>query len=290
VNVVGGSQANYVPSGVYGATIAGGGAVAYGWLGGGVVPNSVRSDFGSIGGGQENAINSQADGATIGGGEGNVAGDGAGFATISGGFGNWIKSAGWATIAGGEVNQIGDGAYYSTIGGGFDNRIEMDADSATIPGGIKAVARSFGQQAYASGGFSDHVGTAQASLYVLRAVTTDGSPTELFLDQWSQRMKIPAGSTWAFEALIAARTQDTGSPKWAFSAGWRVTGVVQNAGGTTRFVNGSKTKLADDLGLLDANVQADDANDALAIVVTGFGAYTYRWVATVRTTEVMFPE
>ena len=152
------------------------------------------------------------------------------------------------------------------------------------------MARSYGQQAYASGGFRSFGGTAQASLYVLRNETTNSAMTELFLDGQfgDQRMKIPAGSTWVFEVLVVARTQDPGGiGPVAMSAGFRIRGVIQNDGGGTTMYGASGEPLyrADN----SWNVWAieDDTHDALTIVVQG-GSRPMRWVATVRTSEVMF--
>ncbi len=78
--------------------------------------------------------------------------------------------------------------------------------------------------AYASGS-SDYIpGGAQASLYVLRNTTSDASEKELFLDGgWdSQRISIPAGSTWTFEALVVGRTRDSGEFSTALSVGFRI--------------------------------------------------------------------
>ena len=49
-------------------------------------------------------------------------------------------------------------------------------------------------------------------------------------------------------------------------------------------MNGAKERAA-----WNATVAADDANDALVIQVNGAAGTTIRWVATVRTAEVIFP-
>ena len=96
-------------------------------------------------------------------------------------------------------------------------------------------------------------------------------------------MSIPEGSTWAFEGLVVGRKQDSGTN--AGSAGFRIRGVIQNAGGLTAMLGATVDVFYETL--CNAAAEADDNNDALVIKVEGS---RMRWVATVWTTEVMFPE
>jgi hypothetical protein len=125
VNVVAGSAANFVAAGVYGATIAGGGAAN--------LTNRVASDFGSIGGGIDNSIQSGT-ASGIAGGERNVIEGGRSF--IGGGVANEIRGVGfWNVINGGAENRIELSSVGATIGGGNANRINS-GDSAVIAGGF----------------------------------------------------------------------------------------------------------------------------------------------------------
>ena len=96
-NLIGGSTANFVASGVVGATIGGGGGTTN--IGSSNYVNSVRADFGTVGGGQDNTASGNS--ATVAGGNSNIASGDA--ATVGGGVGN---NAGGdsATIPGGEGN------------------------------------------------------------------------------------------------------------------------------------------------------------------------------------------
>ena len=161
VNVVAGSAANFVQSGVRGATISGGGATTldsidavqsvradfatigggmgnrvsagalYSVIGGGG-QNTNGGQYASIGGGRLNAANSQY--ASIGGGGENTAGGTS--ATVSGGYGN-LAAGQDATVGGGSLNQATN--LYSTVGGGREN-LSL-GDSATVPGGYHNEAR-----------------------------------------------------------------------------------------------------------------------------------------------------
>jgi hypothetical protein len=64
--------------------------------------------------------------------------------------------------------------------------------------------------------------------------------------------------------------------------------VIKNAASTTAFVGTpTVTALGEDDAAWDAQVGADDPNDALTITVQGNGE-DIRWVATVRTSEVAY--
>jgi hypothetical protein len=175
INVIGGHAGNYVASGVLGGTIAGGGFGVTGSFAG-TRPNSVVGDFGTIGGGYSNRVESLA---TIGGGRDNFATRGG---AIGGGASNVMKSAHnfLGTIGGGSHNTLA-GNYNSatgefgtlthgTIGGGFYNYVS--GDFATIPGGYNNEAAgqfslAAGRDAYAQhdGCFvwSDSTGSAGTS-------------------------------------------------------------------------------------------------------------------------------
>jgi len=97
VNNVSGSPGNFVTSGVYGATISGGGAGYY--LGVASVPNSVAADFGTVGGGAFNTVSGVGD-------------------TIAGGGAN-ISSGEYSVVGGGQAN-VSEGSG-STVPGGSQN-------------------------------------------------------------------------------------------------------------------------------------------------------------------------
>lgn len=146
VNVLAGWRSNSIAAGVVGATIAGGGTGNY--LGY-VEPNVVVVDFGTIGGGYGNAVQSNAWESTVAGGYGNKIGIESLDCTISGGFGNCISNSSFqATIGGGAANTMGSNAYSATIGGGEQNTIMTNGYHGTIPGGRLNTA---GRASFAAG-------------------------------------------------------------------------------------------------------------------------------------------
>jgi len=288
-------------------TIAGGGNNRAGVDDG----NSSTQQFATIGGGSGNAarntgvtisggINNQAGGlgpgATVGGGESNTASNS--HATVAGGISNFA-TGNRATISGGDSNtsqgfrgfigggydnNIGSGAQHATVSGGRENVIENSADGGTIPGGEGARATRYGEQAYASGSFAQP-GDAQASNFVLRNTTSDTAWTELFLDGASERLKVEADRTVAFEVLPVGRDVDSST-----AHAWKGRGLIfTNSSGTnTQFWGSPNSNVIEIDGPSGWDIQfrADDAANALAIEVTGALNTNIRWVARVETVEV----
>ncbi len=242
----------------------------------------------TISGGAGNSIGQDGDAvswaATIGGGVGNEIPAGT-FSTIGGGVSNTVSANvsyghAAATISGGESNLVG--AIYGSIGGGYSNTVQTSAQYATIPGGAQASARVYGQMAYANGQFSSP-GDAQTSLYVCRGATTNATQGELFLDGLCARMIVPTNSSWSFEILITGRASN------GDTAGFRFLGTIKNNGGVLSLVGTPlKNALGQDVASWDANLSADSANQDLGLQVKGAAGTSIRWVANVRTSEVVF--
>lgn len=254
----------------------------------------ISSEYSFIGGGTSQFLGANSAYSFIGGGAGcQITGYNS---TIVGGYFNAIAAtnhfigAGLRNIipAGTHILGVITGGFnntnqasFASIGGGQSNL--ASATNATIPGGSGAVAANYGQQAYAGGSFVS-AGDAQSSLYVLRGKTTSASLTELFLDGSGARMVIPSGGRWTFDILISAGTTNGNT------AGYEIKGVLKNFSGTTSIVGANTTTtLANDAGAASWSVSAvaDNSNSALAVKVTG-DSTTIRWVATVRTSEVVY--
>jgi hypothetical protein len=172
---------------------------------------------------------------------------------------------------------VADGTFTTVGGGGYN---QATADAATIPGGAGAVASHYGELAYASGQFAHSaVGSAQTSVYVLRATTADADFHELFLDGVSERITIAPTRTVVYDAWLAGRS-DGGE-----SAGYHVWGVIENVAGTTSSLGAYADALGQDDPSWAVLTQANNDDDALLIAVKGNGE-AVRWVATVRTVEV----
>ena len=292
----------------------------------------------TIAGGRNNNIGRHAGGSTIGGGANNVIERGSVRSTIAGGSGNYIDDNGFghssigggqgnsvigispysviggglgnraqpeaAMVGGGELNTVLARADYGTIAGGRNNTIQTNAATAAIPGGRNAEARSYGQHVFASGSIRyDQKGDSQASLYVLRARTTNNIQGDLLLD-WDdnypnsgnqEAIRVPEGSVWTFR-LQASALQDSGTELASYEA----SGVVTHLAGVIvlRLFDGAGNTITTAKPLLETAgavpwqvtpyVNGTGADARLRIAVNGApGQGNIRWVASVYSTELM---
>jgi hypothetical protein len=222
-NVIGGSPANFVDPGIYGATIAGGGVLNYttngfepgpgsnrvsaiwGTIGGGR-RNFVAADHSFIGGGHDNVIREISYDSVIGGGAGNTISPFSGSSVIGGGTGNNANGF-TATVSGGDGNTAN--GFSATVGGGGGNT--ASGDSATIPGGngnVASGAYSFaaGNQAQAvhSGAFvwADNSGamfpSTAANQFAVRAGGGVRLNGDVSLEGGYRRLELSGGNSLGF--------------------------------------------------------------------------------------------
>lgn len=163
--------------------------------------------------------------------------------------------------------------------------------TASLALGQRSRADMTGQIAHANGYFTLR-GDAQASQFVLRVSTTHSDDTwrDLTLSGEAAAggtvLVLKTDAVWTFEALIVGST--SGVVK-AFS--FKIVGAIQNDGGTVTMMASDVTTI-DDSEDTDFDVQAvaDDTLNALLIQAkdSTSGGDTVRWVATVKTAEVIF--
>jgi hypothetical protein len=240
-NVIGGSPVNFVASGVVGATIAGGGATNYNGFS---YANSVSYDFGTIGGGYNNAtygpvstigggldntIAASAPVSFIGGGGNNrangfyeVIGGGiynstyGGESTIGGGYAN-SASANSSTVGGGQYNTASGNS--STVGGGAQNLIQTNTGASTIAGGTNNTIQANTPYATIGGGYGNQV-TGMGSF--IGGGGTDGT---YFIGNTNSSTASVVGGGLA-NAILAGATEST-----IGGGGWNL--VQTNASGST---------------------------------------------------------
>lgn len=186
-----------------------------------------------------------------------------------------------SVLIGGEENQVSTN--YGTSIGGLGNLVEAPFGSCI--GSSCGHSYLYGQKVISSGMFSAP-GDAQSSELVLRNITTDATPTELFLDGLAQQIVLRDGSTWAFEILVIARRVDAVNEH----AAYKFFGSIKRDAGvaTTAILTAvDKTVIHEDTAGWDCGVTADNTNGALLITATGAAASTVRWVAHVKVVETM---
>ena len=169
------------------------------------------------------------------------------------------------------------------LGGNLD----VDGNSIISSDGDVIIApednlRVTGPVAISGGNFSVY-GDARSFMAVMRNSTSNATQTELFLDGSSERLVVPADTTWAFHIhLVARRTDEDGE-----SAAFLMDGCIDNNAGTTALVGTvSTTVLARDSVAWTVTAIADDTSENLKILVTGEAAKTIRWVAFITIIEV----
>ena len=126
-------------------------------------------------------------------------------------------------------------------------------------------------------------GSAQSRKTVIRANTTDATPTELLLRDSpisSLPLNIPDNIVFAFDAVVIAVRSDA-----AENARWTVKGLIENIAGTVTLLYSSVVKDHDDSGAWSLAVQANDTADTLEFIGTGQVAKEIKWVAVVNTVE-----
>lgn len=118
----------------------------------------------------------------------------------------------------------------------------------------------------------------------LSGVTTNGTQTELYVNGLSgEQLGIDTDTTWGFDIMIVARRTDADNE----SAFYMVRGAIDNNAGTTALVNAVDPYYTnEDTAAWSVLVDADVANDALRVRVTGEAAKTISWVAKVQIVDV----
>jgi len=266
---VGGGSTNV--AGGTGSVIAGGGS------------NVTAQPFTTVGGGTSNQATANA--AVVAGGELNVA---SGDHSAIGGGTNHLASNQYTTVAGGgqnSANEVG-----MTVGGGVSNAgLGTTVNKySTIPGGLYGLSTLHGQLVHASGRFTI-AGDAQTSELIWRNTTANATVTELFLDGAAARAVLYAYDAWAFRIITVARNVAT-----QLSAVWETVGGIKRSAGPLSLIGAvTHTKVCDDgeawMVLGAVAVDADTANVALRIKVTGAVATNIRWVAHARLVQVTTP-
>lgn len=189
-----------------------------------------------------------------------------------------------SAIVGGVTNT--NSVANSVTLGGDSNTVSLGSGAGSVVAFGRYVNATFtGSLNYSSGSNNGSpaagAGDAQAISVVLRAVTTNASATEMFVNT-SERLVVPADGAWCFTAHVIGKNISTNE-----TSGYIRAGVIERNGSTTAIV-GSITSIhsaAD--GSTAISVTADDTNESLLIQVTGVLYNTYWWVARVDLVQVI---
>ena len=233
-NVIGGSPANSVTVGAYGATIGGGGANGN--------TNRATDTYDTVGGGYNNQAGNNAGtaydahGATVGGGDSNTA-SGV-VATVGGGYSQ--LASGWAsTVAGGWDNTVSSD--YTTVGGGRQN--VANNQYATVGGGYSQSAS--GSSSTIAGGYDNTASNSYATVGGGSNNTASGGSTTVSggSDNTANGGGATVGGGWNntasnFYSTVGGGEANTASGEFATVPG----GIFNTAIGNYSFAAGLRAK------------------------------------------------
>jgi len=220
--------------------------------------------------------------AVVAGGEGNSAAGDYAFAA-----GSYNTASGNNSVAVGDSNTA-SGTNATALGGSTNT---ANAPGATIVGGVQATVRGIGGMwAYSAGQFSAN-GDAQVGRYVSRVATSNATPAEATTNSGAISTNnaaiLPNNSVFVFEGTVVAKVGTFGD-----RASYRVSGQISrgaNAAATQIDGTPTVTTIAA-IGGASAwvvAVSADTSNGGLKVTVTGSAATDIKWVADIRTVEVV---
>jgi hypothetical protein len=173
-----------------------------------------------------------------------------------------------------------------------------NTSSATLSAswGYQALSNIIGKLSRATGSFGDtnSEGSAQSGHFILRAASSGNTAIKLTTNgqtfSSNNQIILPETSAIAFTGTIIARGEGTLT---SFAA-WEIKGALYRDSGVNTTVLGSYNinTLSKSAGASDWTVtlSADTTNGGLSISVAGDAFSTnIRWVASIQTTEVIFP-
>jgi hypothetical protein len=219
--------------------------------------------------------------AVVPGGEGNVAsGD---YATAAG---SYNTASGNSSTAFGDSNTA-SGTNATAIG----STNTANAPNSTIVGGIQGTVRGInGMWAYSAGQFTA-AGDAQVGRYVSRVATSSATPADATTNagpvSTNNAAILPNNSVFAFDGTVVAKVATFGD-----RASYKISGQISrgaNAAATQIDGTPTVTTIAAIGGATAwvVAVSADTGNGGLKVTVTGAASTNIKWVADIRTVEVV---
>ena len=190
------------------------------------------------------------------------------------------------------------GASFSAITGGTYNTIATEVLIAGIHCGNGANARNTGEY-QAAGGFTAS-GDAQTAQHVLKIKTTNATATEFRMASYGDdvtetaapsvtgRIKLANKQTMRIKAEIMAVNEGD----QAQNASYEINAVVRRTSSAANtFLDYASTITLHEAASAnwDVSIEADTTNGAIKLTATGETAKNIRWVAFVRTVEILIP-
>jgi hypothetical protein len=189
-----------------------------------------------------------------------------GYCTTASGF--YSSASGRYTTASG---------FYSTASGKYTTA----SGNYSSASGYYACASQFGQRSWANGSFTT-APNAQQVQYLLRNITPNATPLNLYLDGSVEQISIKTNSVMMLNINTIGIETD-GAPVGSS----QVYAIIKNVAGTTSIIH--QNVIADHYGVvgLAVTISANNTTDTLQIRVTGT-ANTMRWVSYVNGVEILY--
>lgn len=161
-------------------------------------------------------------------------------------------------------------------------------DSTSSTTGAVTIAGGLGVAKNASFGGNIYQGNAtnRSSEYMAWNVTTNATPTELFLNGvTNSRIPITTNSTMIVEAFVTARRTDVVGE----SAAYKFNLALKDVNGTASIIgSGIEIIIGEDDPTWSVNVIAQDSDNTVRVVVTGTATKLISWTALVKTVETIY--
>ena len=192
-----------------------------------------------------------------------------------------ISSGAYALSAG--YNNTSSGNYSASIGSFL-----IASGERSFAAGMQSKAAQYGKYSFSGGQFSVQ-GDAQFGKLVIRAATTTTTAVVLTSDAaaagTTNQLILASGQAMTIQGTLIAKQSGSGN-----MAGWNITGIVSNNGGTMSVSGLALTAIGTDSITLDAapTIAVDNTNKGVTITSGYKAATNIRWVATVNTSEVTY--
>lgn len=159
-----------------------------------------------------------------------------------------------------------------------DGNIKFGSDATTNPD------INSNQLIFSNGSFSES-GDAQTSLFILRGVSTDNLPTELYLDGSNAKLVLQNNTSYFFNVKLLGR-DSSGNTVAMHVDGAAKRGVNAT---TVKLIGNPHTKLIyDEIGVGEMKFDVNINNGSLKFFVVGKNLSTIRWIARVELSELKF--
>ena len=180
------------------------------------------------------------------------------------------------TVSPVQTNDLDPKTYYYDL-----QEVNASNEVSTLLLGRVKVKQDITLSAAYGGTTTQATSSTGTALYI--GETTTAGTQEIFVENiTNRRLAIETDGTLAFDAIITGKDTVTNE-----SCAFQLNGALENDGGVVTIIGSvGKFILGKDNAAFDANIVADDTNNALALQVTPASTNTTKWRARVDYVEI----